>query len=162
MRKEEGNIMTESLRIAESLLGTTPIIYSTSGNEGIAVRFRQQLNENAKILCWHHIIPEMNHNELVGWAGATQGLSVVILRDAQDSIQNQQRIEISKTIISKYTKLIIEIYGKGDTKISRTLYHIHMEDWISMHLSILNQVDVMEIDVINYLKSELSKKTLAK
>lgn len=157
LNTEEENIVKESRVLAENLEGTMPIIYAVNGYEGIATRFRQQINENSKMLCWHHTIPEMNHNELVGWAGANKDVAVVILRNSDDSAKNQQRIEINKTIISKYTAKIYEIWGKGESKIARTLYHIHFEDWISMHLSELNDVDVVEVKVIDFLKSELAK-----
>ena len=49
------------------LVNKIPVIYSLGSSEGVAVRFRQQINENSKLLCWHHTLPEMNHNELVGW-----------------------------------------------------------------------------------------------
>ncbi len=154
---EENNIVKESKNIADKLFGTFPIIYAVSGYEGVATRFRQQINENSKMLCLHHIIPEMNHNELVGWAGGNKDMAVVFLRNSDDSAKNQQRIEITKTIISNHTDKVYEIWAKGDSKISRTLYHIHLEDWISMHLSELNNVDVVEVKVIDFLKSELAK-----
>jgi glucose/mannose-6-phosphate isomerase len=47
--------------------------------EAIAIRARQQFNENAKVLCWHHVVPEMNHNELVGWTGGTKDYAPVLL-----------------------------------------------------------------------------------
>ena len=154
---EETDTVANSRVLAENLQNTFPLVYGVAGYDGISTRFRQQLNENAKMLCGHHIIPEMNHNELVGWAGAQDYISVVILRNADDSAKNQQRIDINKTIMSKYTDKIYEIWGKGDSKIARTLYHIHFEDWVSMHLSELNDVDVVEVKVIDFLKAELAK-----
>lgn len=154
---EESNIISESRSLAEKLENTIPVIYSAFGYEGAATRFRQQINENSKMLCWHHTIPEMNHNELVGWAGGDNKFSAVFLRNSDDSLKNQKRIEINKEIIAKYTDKIFEIWGKGNTKISRTLYHIHFEDWVSLHLSEINDVDVVEVKVIDYLKSELAK-----
>lgn len=157
IEKEDSNIIAEATQIAEKIQNTMPIVYGIHGYDGVAERFRQQINENAKMLCWHHIIPEMNHNELVGWAGAGNNLSVVILRNEDDSTQNQKRIEINKTIFKNYTDNIIEIWGKGSTKFVRSMYHIHLEDWISLVLSELNQVDVVEVKVIDFLKSELGK-----
>ena len=154
---DEAYIVNSSLELARKLYSTMPIIYSVSGYEGVATRFRQQLNENSKMLCWHHTIPEMNHNELVGWAGGNENMAVVILRNEDDSEKNQQRIEINKTIIRKYTDRIFEIWSKGHNRLMRTLYHIHFEDWVSMHLSELNKVDVVEVKVIDFLKSELAK-----
>ena len=154
---EEVTTVTESKKIADSIHNTFPLIYGVAGYEGISTRFRQQINENSKTLCGHHIIPEMNHNELVGWAGADKYVSVIFLRNSDDSVKNQQRIEINKTIISNYTNTVLEIWGKGDSKIARTFYHIHFEDWVTMHLSELNGVDVVEVNVIDFLKSELAK-----
>jgi glucose/mannose-6-phosphate isomerase len=157
LNREEENTIAESRIIAENIANTMPIIYCAAGYDGVATRFRQQLNENSKMLCWHNVIPEMNHNELVGWAGGNENMSVVILRNTDDSAKNQQRIEINKNIISGYTKRIYEIWSKGNSKISRSFYHVHFEDWVTMHLSEINKVDVMEIDAINFLKAELAK-----
>ena len=81
---EEINIIAEASSIAEKLKGKLPVIYATTYYEGIAIRFRQQLNENAKILCWHQVIPEMNHNELVGWTEKNDNLSVLIFVDKDE------------------------------------------------------------------------------
>lgn len=147
----------ETLEYAKALEGTLPVIYAIDGFEGVAVRFRQQLNENSKMLCWHAVVPEMNHNELVGWANGTDKMAVVYFRNDNDLDRNQKRVEINKEIIEKYTHRIHEIWSKGNSNLERALYHIHFGDWISLHLSDINQVDVMEIEVIDHLKSELSK-----
>ncbi|MGL5890300.1 MAG: SIS domain-containing protein, partial [Bacteroidia bacterium] len=65
----QSEIAAAAEKLAAELQNHIPVIYSTTHLEGVAVRLRQQINENAKMLCWHHVIPEMNHNELVGWAG---------------------------------------------------------------------------------------------
>src|ERR1051326_5514272 len=52
---EEKNILAEADKVAAKLVNKIPVIYSTTFYEGIAIRFRQQLNENAKVLCWHHV-----------------------------------------------------------------------------------------------------------
>lgn len=154
---EEENIVSQSKVLAEEIVNTMPIIYCAAGYDGVATRFRQQLNENSKILCWHHVIPEMNHNELVGWAGGNENMSVIILRNEDDSAKNQQRIEINKEIISKHTNRIFEIWSKGDSKIAHTFYHVHFEDWVSVHLGEINKVDIVEVNVIDFLKAELAK-----
>jgi glucose/mannose-6-phosphate isomerase len=155
---EKENIISEAKSIAQKISGRTPIIYSTTLWEGIAIRFRQQLNENAKILCGHHVIPEMNHNELVGWPSGSEKISVIIFRDNDEFEQNNRRIEINKEIISKYTPHITEIYSKGKSKIEKAIYFIHLGDWASVFLAEIKNVDAIEVNVINFLKTELSKK----
>lgn len=155
--EHEEPIKAEAKEIADQLHGKLPIIYSGPDVAPVSVRFRQQLNENSKILCWHHVIPEMNHNELVGWRTKDENLSVIILRNNSDSKRIEERIEINKTIVQRYTSNIIEIYSKGETQLQRALYLINLTDWVSFYLAENRHVDAVEVEVIDYLKSELAK-----
>lgn len=153
---EEENMMLEAKQIAEKLADKTPVIL-TIGGLGIAERWRQQFNENAKMLAWQAAIPEMNHNELVGWEGGTSDFAVIYLRDSQDFERNQKRIEIIKEIIDTKTDTQIEIWCKGKNEIQKALYMVHFGDWISFYLSEIRDVDVIDIKSIDLLKSELGK-----
>lgn len=154
---EQKNIIAEAKAIAQNIKGKIPVIYATTYNEGIAVRFRQQLNENSKILCWHHIIPEMNHNELVGWTEKNDNLSVLIFLDKDEYSRNLARVNINKEVIQKYASSITEIFSKGNSVIEKAIYFIHLGDWISVELADLRAVDATEVNVINHLKSKLSE-----
>ncbi len=151
------DIQQKAKMIAQFLKGKTPVIYTTDRMEAVAVRFRQQINENAKMLCWHHVIPEMNHNELVGWRTEDQNLAVVYFRNRDDFPRNSVRMDINKEIINNYTSSIIEVYSKGASLIEKSLYFVHLGDWVSVYLAELRGVDPVEIKVIDYLKSELGK-----
>lgn len=155
--KEEESIKADAKALAEKLYEKLPVIYATTFNEGIAIRFRQQLNENAKILCWHHVIPEMSHNELVGWRDKADKIAVVLFRDKADFARNQTRIEINKEVFKKYTSNIYEVYTKGESDIEKAIYLIHLGDWISVYLADKRGVDAVEVNVINHLKSQLAK-----
>jgi len=152
-------IRQKAERIAKFLVGKLPIIYTTDRMAATAIRLRQQLNENAKILCLHHIIPEMNHNELVGWRKQPNEFAVLIFRSQDDHPRNQIRIDINKEIISHYTNTVIEIFVMGDSLVEQALYAVHLGDWLSWEASQLRQVDAIEVKVIDYLKSELGKHT---
>ena len=125
--------------------------------EGVAVRLRQQLNENAKILCWHHVLPEMNHNELVGWAGGHNQLAVINLRNEDEHKRTKERFKISGGIMNKYTECLIDIASEGTSRVQRSIYHIHLGDWISVYLADLRNVDPVEVKVIDFLKGTLAK-----
>lgn len=155
--KEEKNIIAEAKDISEKLYKRIPIIYADANYEGVAVRFRQQINENSKMLCWHHVIPEMNHNELVGWRTKNEDLAVVMFRNNDDYYRTQKRMEVNKAVFEKYTSTIIEIFSKGNSQLEKSLYLIHLGDWVSFFLSEKNGVDVVEVDVITHLKNELAK-----
>lgn len=158
--EDENSIKERASELADTLSGTIPIIYADYEYEGIAVRFRQQINENAKMLCWHHIYPEMNHNELVGWAGGNESFAVVTLLNEDDHIRNKLRMDICKSIITKKTENFSEVESKGETKIERTFYLVHLLDWVSEYIAQLNNVDSVEVDVISKLKSQLKQQTV--
>ena len=154
---EKANIQKQAMDLAKKMYKQTPVIYVANGFEGVAVRFRQQLNENSKMLCWHNVVPEMNHNELLGWRTNVDALAVVFFRNECDYNRNQIRIDINKKVISKFTSNITEVWSKGDSLIENSLYHISVGDWTSWYLSEMNNVDAIEIDVIEFLKGELDK-----
>lgn len=158
LKNEQSFIRSQAEALAKNLHGHTPVIYCTTSYEGVAIRFRQQLNENAKVLCWHHVIPEMNHNELVGWAGGSEEVSVVLFSDPDEYERNNYRIAINKDIITRFTPHLTEVIAKGKSQIEKSIYLIHLGDWASVYLANLRGVDAVEVNVINFLKGELSRK----
>lgn len=99
----------------------------------------------------------MNHNELVGWAEPHDECAVVLLRNTSDYSRTQTRIEISKEVFSKYTSHVREIWSKGESQIEKSIYLIHLTDWISCYLADKKQIDAVEVNVINHLKGSLAK-----
>ena len=154
---EEEDIKRKAAQIAALLHQKTPVIYTTDRSESVAIRWRQQINENSKQLCWHHVIPEMNHNELVGWKNIQENIAVILLRMKDDFKRNQVRTDLTKQIVGRLTPTVIEIFAKGQSMAEKMLYLTHLGDWVSWYLADLNGVDASEIQVIDYLKNELSK-----
>lgn len=151
-------IKAEAAGIAQKLAKAMPIIYAEAGMEGVAVRFRQQLNENGKMLCWHHAIPEMNHNELVGWRDADANRVVLILRTAQDHPRSQMRMEINKEIIQKWTPNILELHAQGEGWWQQAIWLVHLTDWISVFCADERGMDATEVRVIDFLKGALAER----
>lgn len=148
------------METARKLKGKFVIIYSSDDMEPCAVRFRQQVGENSKQIASHHVIPEMNHNEVVGWKNPKEILSdtaVILLRDAFDHFRIKTRFEICKKIFIDYTSHIIEINSIGDGYLERMLSLICVGDWISYYLALENSADPVPVEVIDYLKSQLEK-----
>ncbi len=157
LTKEKDAIKAEATQIAKKLNGQLAVIYSLGTCEGVSVRFRQQINENSKALCWHHVFPEMNHNELVGWTTENKNLTVVTFHTSFDYKRTQKRYEVCKPIFQKFAKEVIDIKAKGDSKLEQFIYLIHIGDWISCYIADIRGIDAVEVNVINHLKQELSK-----
>jgi glucose/mannose-6-phosphate isomerase len=157
LANESESIKEAAAALAKNLNGKIPIIYIEDSMEAVAVRFRQQLNENSKVLAWHHAIPEMNHNELVGWRDESDKLAVVFFRNDGDYDRNQQRMEINKSVMEAYTPHIFDVWSKGLNMTEQAMYLIHFGDWVSWYLAQERGMDAVEVKVIDYLKGELAK-----
>ncbi len=160
LRAETEDIKVQAKEWAANLQDKLPIVYSVDGYGSVAIRWRQQINENGKMLCWHHVIPEMNHNELVGWRTKDERFAPIFLYGSDTFERNQTRIEINKTIMGKYTSNIFELKAKGNNHIERWMYLDYFGDWVSWYLSVERNMDATEVEVIDFLKGELGKVAL--
>ena len=157
LTEEKEAIKNEAKHIAASLVNKIPVIYSLGTCEGVSVRFRQQINENSKMLCWHHVLPEMNHNELVGWTQKNENIAVITFRTSFDYERTIKRYEICKNIFSEYSASVTDIFAKGKTKLEQYIYLINIGDWISCYIADIKNIDPIEVNVITNLKNELAK-----
>lgn len=147
--------------VARSLVGNLAVIYAGGKYESVAIRWRQQIEENSKQLAFHHVIPEMNHNELVGWKNPSDlvGKASVIFFDCDlDHPRNQTRLQINQEIIAPVAKHTTVVRPKGNSHLAQLIYLIHFGDWVSFYLAELNGEDPTPVEVIDYLKNELAKK----
>lgn len=155
--KEEQAIQTEAMALAKKLHGKFAMLYSLGSCEGVVVRFRQQINENGKMLCCHHTFPEMNHNELVGWVEENKNLAVVTMRTTFDYDRTVKRYEFCKPLFEKLSSSVTDVFAKGQSRLEQYLYLVHIGDWASCYLADLKGIDAVEVKIIDQLKNELSK-----
>lgn len=161
LEEEAGSIKVQASALANNFHKKLPVLYVSNALEPVAVRFQQQLNENAKHLCHVNTFPEMNHNEIVGWQhpeGIYEQLAVLLIRTAYDHPRVRLRMDLSKKIFEKKVQDVLEIEALGATYLEQALYLIHLFDWVSVYLAELNNENPNTIDNIDYLKSELSKR----
>ena len=143
--------------IAKNLSGKIPCIYTELSLEPVGYRWRCQIQENAKQLAFHHIIPEMNHNEIVGWTNVNPKMIPVLIRRQDEDSKIKNRFEALKNTAWKEMK-IVEIFAKCDNHLSKMLETIYIGDMTSIKLAKLNGVDPTPVEVIENLKRELGGK----
>jgi glucose/mannose-6-phosphate isomerase len=156
IEQSQQQIMSDAESMAEQLKGRVVILYAEDRIESTAIRLKQQINENSKMHCWYNVIPEMNHNELVGWREQSDQLAVVFMRYDDEFERNVHRIRFKQEVINQVTNCVLEINAKGEDAYQRLFYLIHFGDWLSFYLAVKLGYDPMEIDVLNELKNKLS------
>jgi glucose/mannose-6-phosphate isomerase len=136
------------------------IVYSGSGaSAAAAVRWRQQLNENAKMPGHSAAVPELQHNEICSWqhGGAAQSrLSVVMLRDGDDSPQERARLDLTSEIVTRAGGRVHEISAEGENRLARIARLVQIGDWLSFYLALLEGVDPTDISVLVEIKRRLA------
>ena len=151
----------EALSLAEDLTNTLPIIYSDAAMmEPVNLRWRGQFEENAKTLAYGNSLPEMNHNEIVGWEQIihlTGRLSVIILRDRDDHPKVRQRMRIVEELIEDQVSSIKVLTTRGESRLTRMFSLIQLADWTSFYLAMVNDVDPTPIAKIDLLKRKLAE-----
>lgn len=158
---KENSENNKTKKIAAELFGKLPIIYSGADHfDAVAYRWKGQICENSKMLCFNNVFPEFNHNELVGWeilSDLQDRIVVIILKDRQDHPKIKRRMEIVGGIIRKKGVKLIEAESEGENLLSRIFSLIQLGDFVSFYLAILNKVDPTPVKLIDYLKGELAK-----
>ncbi len=149
----------QAKQLAITLYNKIPIFYAPQNYfDVVAMRWKGQINENSKASAFYNTIPEMNHNEIVGW-GIPQDITwrcvAVILTHKNESEKIKKRMAVTSSIIAETGAQVIEIYAKGNTPLSQALYLIYFGDLVSYYLAILNGVDPTPIERISLLKSKL-------
>ena len=149
------------LTAAKMVKGKIPIVYSAAGLLEVAgVRWRGQFSENAEILAYSNVFPEMNHNEIVGWgqqAELDRQLQVIYLRDRQDHPRIKLRMDVLREVIEATTNPILEIWSEGESELARLFSMIFTGDLASVYLAALLGVDPTPVKKIDYLKETLAK-----
>lgn len=151
----------EALRIAAMLKDKLPVIYSSVDVlDVVNLRWRGQISENAKILAYGNLYPEMNHNELVGWKlneDILKKIVVIYLEDVNDNKRIKMRMKITEKVYKKYAANILHLNSDCKSGLGRIFDLIYLGDWVSYYLAILNEVNPTPVDAISYLKNELEK-----
>ncbi len=148
-------------QMARQLHGSIPQIYGWGIYAPIATRWRYQFNENSKLIARSDVIPEGNHNDIVGWGcnpEAAEYFSCILLRDrGLESIYLAKRFDFMKTVFSDTVRHVIDVSVKGHSALARLVSLLLIGDYVSCYLAILRQIDPTPIDVITELKQELQK-----
>lgn len=147
-------------QLAQALHGRIPLIYGSGGARAtVAMRWKGQINENAKQHAFGYTFPELNHNEILGWVLAPKqasNWSVVVLRDPDESLKTRTRIEVTRRLVGEHVDWH-ELTAEGISQLERLMHLTYFGDFVSLYLAYLNEVDPEAIEFIDILKSELAK-----
>lgn len=146
-----------SKKIALALDGHVPVVYCPKPIRSVGVRWQNQISENAKMVAFTAEIPEMNHNQMVGWLS---GFSVhkckpvfIIPSSLEGTVKKMTSVTIQMFNERGMDPIIIQLEGK--TAMENIIYGLILGDMVSYYLARLRGVDPTPVDVIGEFKMRI-------
>ncbi len=127
-----------------------------------ALRARGQFNENSKLRSWHGLLPEQNHNDIVGWSQSKFGSPLlpfvrkIIIGGPACSQDVRDRASFLAEIVEARSGYVRRL-DATEEKLPNALAELFMIfDLASVYAAMLNQVDPASVDLINQMKQRLA------
>jgi glucose/mannose-6-phosphate isomerase len=145
--------------LAHSLSGRFPVIYGESDfTDVVAVRWKQQMSENAKAHCYHDVFPELLHNEIESWHlsdnGQVKEYALLLMRDSQWEQETgmEGKIDAAKRLAESKGAKVYDLWTRGNSDLARLLSLCYVGDYVSVYLSIFRGLDPGPVHNIEQLK----------
>lgn len=148
-------------RAAAQLTGAVPVFYGARGLPAVvALRGKCQVNENAERPAFHHELPELDHNELVGWSPRWRDAADFTVVDVRSPADEHPRVharaEITAELAAAGTAGRIVVPLDGPSPLARFAAGVLFVDLLSVHLALLDGVDPTPVRPIAQLKERLA------
>lgn len=157
----DGRAQEAASAIAERLAGRVAVIYGGHGPGAVAaLRWKTQINENTKATAFWSVLPEANHNEIVGWTAhegvSADSIGTVFLEDSGDHPRNRLRLRITRELMEPLVPLAGVVESQGRGVVARIMSLSVVGDLASVRLAELAGIDPVPVDVIEDLKHRLA------
>lgn len=149
-------------KIAKDLHGFIPLVYgSLDFYDSVAWRIKNQFGENSKLMAFYNVIPNLHHDEAVGWEMPEELLKkfyLIMLRDDKlDSDKIKKRKDITVELLKERMGKVTEVYAEGDCRLSRMFSLVYLGDFITLYTPIYRGVDPTPVNIINLFKQKMAK-----
>jgi glucose/mannose-6-phosphate isomerase len=150
--------------LAEGLDGRLVVVYGSQGlTAPVAQRFKTQLNENAKWPAWWGVIPELDHNEITGWASlrevTVRRVGILAVRDRGESLAVAARFRHTQSVTEESVPWVGEVWSYGESKLARMMSLVTVGDLLSLEMARLAGADPTQVPAIEELKTRLKEES---
>jgi len=142
-----------SLELAKWIKGI-PLIYYPWGLQAAAIRFKNSLQENAKLHAITENVIEACHNGIVAWERSSN-IKPILIEGRDDYVKTKERWTILKGYFDSKNIDYKEVTSIRGSILSKLINLIYLLDFSSIYYAILSKIDPTPIDSINFVKSRL-------
>jgi glucose/mannose-6-phosphate isomerase len=157
LREVSGALDAQADELAQRLTGSIPVIYGADLTVPVALRWKTQINENAKLPSFTAALPEADHNEIEGWtAGEEAGrMSAIFLEDPDQHPRVRRRFELTAEMVEPVAHHVTRIETEGESRTERLLWAVMLGDLLSLRLAARRGVDPGPTEMLDRLKESL-------
>jgi len=142
-----------SLKLAKWIKGI-PMIYYPWGLQAAAIRFKNSLQENAKIHAIAEDVLEASHNGIVSWEKPSI-VQPILLQGEEDYTKTKERWKIMKDYFKENNIDYKEVFSIKGNILSKLITLIYLLDYTSIYHAVLAKIDPTPISSIDFIKKRL-------
>jgi glucose/mannose-6-phosphate isomerase len=159
LERQAEDLRCRAAEVAARLAGAAPVIYGADLTAPVARRWKAQVNENAKLPAFFAELPEADHNELCGWAGAPDAgrFAAVLMTDSDQHPRERRRLELTADSIAAGGAEVVRFETAGETRVERLLWAVMLGDLVSLELAEARGVDPTPVEAIESFKAALGR-----
>ena len=156
--KISSNNLTDSnkaLSLAKEISGI-PLIYYPWGLQAAGIRFKNSLQENAKMHAMVEDVVEASHNGIVAWENESQVFPILLQGD-NDNIKTKERWKILKIYFNNNKIEYKEIFSIKGNILAKLIHLIYLLDYTSIYKAVISKIDPTPVKSIDFIKSRLKE-----
>ncbi len=145
--------------LARTLHGRLAVVYGAGATAPVARRWKGQINENAKAPAFFDELPELDHNELMGWTSLPRLSAVsvaVTLEDERGDPRLARRAAETALLMERRGVTVVRAQARGTSLLARLFSLVQLGDYASYYLALLYGVDPTPVAAIQDLKARLA------
>jgi glucose/mannose-6-phosphate isomerase len=146
-------VSNPSLELAKWLKGI-PLIYYPIGLQAAAVRFKNSLQENAKMHAATEDIIEACHNGIVAWEGYSN-FQPILIQGKDDYIKTKDLWKVIEGYFTLHKIDYRKIQSVDGSILSKIINLVYLLDYATIYRSVLRKVDPTPVKSIDYVKSKI-------
>ncbi len=148
-------------QLARQIGRTIPLIHGAAGPTGVAaLRWKCQINENAKAPAFWALQPELCHNEIAGWGQhgdvTRQLLTLVQLRYGGEDDRVARRYGLVRELVGETVANVLEVRTDASSDLSALFDLCLLGDFVSLHLAAAEGVDPGPVPVLGAMKRAMA------
>ena len=156
--KISSNNLTDSnkaLSLAKEISGI-PLIYYPWGLQAAGIRFKNSLQENAKMHAMVEDVVEASHNGIVAWENESQVFPILLQGD-NDNIKTKERWKVLKIYFNNNKIEYKEIFSIKGNILAKLIHLIYLLDYTSIYKAVISKIDPTPVKSIDFIKSRLEE-----